>query len=228
MSVASFVVSDDGNLLAYSTDNTGYRQYKLHVKDLRTGKETLGIAERVTSVVWAADNKTLLYGTEDATTKRSDRIFRMPLGGKAEQVFEEKDALYRCFIGKTLDRRYLLLGSSCSENDEVWFLDASKPTGKFKLIEKRQGELEYSVEHRDGLLYIRTNKNAKDFEIMTAPVATPGAEELETLIAPIPSGTISGMAVFKNHLVYGKRENGLPGLSILRLQVGQSAGDSDG
>lgn len=84
MSVASFVVSDDGNLLAYSTDNTGFRQYKLHVKDLRTGKETPGIAERVTSVVWAADNKTLFYGTEDATTKRSDRIFRMPLGGKAE------------------------------------------------------------------------------------------------------------------------------------------------
>src|SRR4030095_11005358 len=29
MSVGAFVPSDDGNLLAYSTDNSGYRQYTL-------------------------------------------------------------------------------------------------------------------------------------------------------------------------------------------------------
>src|SRR5437762_12109166 len=29
--------SDDGSLLAYSIDETGFRQYDLHVKDLRTG-----------------------------------------------------------------------------------------------------------------------------------------------------------------------------------------------
>ncbi|HAF24488.1 MAG TPA: oligopeptidase B, partial [Blastocatellia bacterium] len=34
--ISAFVPSDDGNLLAYSTDTTGYRQYKLQVKDLRT------------------------------------------------------------------------------------------------------------------------------------------------------------------------------------------------
>src|SRR6266480_3475115 len=38
MAVGSFVPSDDGNLLAYSTDNTGYRQYTLQVKNLSTGE----------------------------------------------------------------------------------------------------------------------------------------------------------------------------------------------
>jgi len=37
MSIGLFQPSDDGNLLAYSTDNTGYRQYVLQIKDLRTG-----------------------------------------------------------------------------------------------------------------------------------------------------------------------------------------------
>lgn len=214
MSVAAFSVSDDGNMLAYSTDNTGYRQYKLHLKDLKTGTTTENVAERVGGVVWAADNKTILFSTEDATTKRSDRIFRMPLGGKPEQIYEEKDALYNCGVGKSLDKKYLFIQSSCSENDEIWFLDSSKPTGKFKLIEKRQGELEYSVEHRAGLFYLRTNKNNKDFEIMTTAVATPGQKNWKSLIAPIPNGTVTGLQVFKDHLVYGKRENGLPGLSI--------------
>jgi len=172
------------------------------------------VAERVGGVVWAADNNTIFYGTEDATTKRSDRIFRMQLGGKAEQIFEEKDALYRCGVDKSLDKKYIFIQSSCAENDEVWYVESAKPKNKFKLIEKRQGELEYSVEHRDGLFYIRTNKENKDFEIMTAPVGSPSKRNWKSLVAPIPQGTITGLQVFKGHMVYGKRQDGLPGLSV--------------
>src|SRR5438552_3045569 len=38
MSVGDMAVSPDGSLLAYTTDETGFRQYDLHVKDLRTGQ----------------------------------------------------------------------------------------------------------------------------------------------------------------------------------------------
>ena len=58
MNVAAYTVSEDGHLLAYSIDNTGFRQYELHVKDLRTGKVLPDHAEKVGSVVWANDNKT--------------------------------------------------------------------------------------------------------------------------------------------------------------------------
>src|SRR5215211_6780797 len=34
LSLGSADVSDDGNMLAYTTDTTGFRQYTLHVKDL--------------------------------------------------------------------------------------------------------------------------------------------------------------------------------------------------
>jgi oligopeptidase B len=60
MAVGEFEVSDDGNLLAYATDNTGYRQYTLHVKDLRTGRTLTDSAPRVTWVAWAADDRTLI------------------------------------------------------------------------------------------------------------------------------------------------------------------------
>jgi oligopeptidase B len=214
MSVASFSVSDDGNMLAFSTDNTGFRQYRLHVKDLRTGEVRRDIAERVTSVEWAADNQTLFYGTEDAVSKRPDRIFRLSPGEKAVEIYVEKDALYTCGVGKSLDRRYLFIRSRCSENDETWFMDSSTPTGKFRLIEKRQGELEYSVQHRDGTFYIRTNKNNKDFEVMTASVRSPGMTGWKPFIAPIAGGTITGLVVFQDHLVYSKRQDGLPGIAI--------------
>ena len=70
--IGSFDVSDDGNLLAFSTDATGYRQYTLQIKDLRTGKMLSDKIERVTSTEWATDNKTLFLVTEDDVTKRSD------------------------------------------------------------------------------------------------------------------------------------------------------------
>jgi protease II len=38
MSLGAEEVSDDSSLLAFTTDNVGFRQYKLRVKDLRTGK----------------------------------------------------------------------------------------------------------------------------------------------------------------------------------------------
>ena len=81
-SIGGYDVSDDGNLLAYSTDTTGFRQYDLYVKDLRTGKILTDKAERVTSVAWANDNKTIFYTQEDAVTKRSNKFFRHRLGSE--------------------------------------------------------------------------------------------------------------------------------------------------
>ncbi len=79
MALGAGDVSPDGNLLAYSTDNTGFRQYKLYVRDLRTGKDSAVIAEKVGSVAWAADNQTIFYTVEEDKTKRQYRLYRHSL-----------------------------------------------------------------------------------------------------------------------------------------------------
>src|SRR5580698_3377850 len=72
--LGDFDVSDDQSLLAYTIDFSGFRQYTLRVKNLRTGQALPDTTDRVTSVAWAADNKTLFLVTEDAVTKRSDKF----------------------------------------------------------------------------------------------------------------------------------------------------------
>src|SRR3984893_1386551 len=80
MALGALTVSDDGNLLAYTTDTTGFRQYTLHIKDLRTGEILADQAQRVGSVVWTADNWTIFYSVEDEETKRQYQVFRHVLG----------------------------------------------------------------------------------------------------------------------------------------------------
>src|SRR5260370_13555713 len=119
MSVGSFSVSDDGNLLAYTTDNTGFRQFTLAVKDLRTGKVLPDHAERVGSVVWANDNKTVLYTIEDETTKRQYRLYRhtASTAGNDPLVYEEKDERFAVYAGKTRSHTCAYLFSASRTTD---------------------------------------------------------------------------------------------------------------
>jgi oligopeptidase B len=92
LALGAYQVSDDGHLLAYSTDITGFREYTLYVKDLRTGKLLSDRIEKVGSVNWAADNRTFFYTTEDAA-KRPYRLYRHTLGSATDDlVYEEPDA----------------------------------------------------------------------------------------------------------------------------------------
>ena len=90
--LGAFVLSDDQNRLAYTIDYIGFRQFSLQIKDLRNGQTLPDTAGRVTSLGWATDNKTLFLTTEDAVTKRSDRLWRHVLGSVGlEAMYEEKD-----------------------------------------------------------------------------------------------------------------------------------------
>ncbi|MFY9570592.1 MAG: oligopeptidase B, partial [Blastocatellia bacterium] len=155
LGLGGFRVSDDGNLLAYSTDTTGYRQYTLHVKDLRTGKTLSESIERTGSVVWANDNKTLFYTTEDAVSKRSDKFWRHVVGSdKNDLLYEEKDELFDVGAGRSLDKKIIFLGSYAKTSREIRYLPADNPTGEFKIVLPRQDGHEYDVDHYNGLFYI--------------------------------------------------------------------------
>src|SRR5258705_12072723 len=128
MSVGAFVPSDDGNLLAYSTDNTGYRQYTLQIKDLRTGQLFPEKIERANAVVLATDNKTLFYVTEDNVTKRSDKFFRHVVGtDKNDLIYEEKDELFDIGTGRSRDKAVIVLEIASKTSTEVSYLPSDNP-----------------------------------------------------------------------------------------------------
>lgn len=219
-SVGAFVPSDDGNLLAYSTDTTGYRQYQLRVKDLRTGQLLPESFERVGNVAWATDNKTLFFTTEDATTKRSDKFFRHVLGSdQTALIFEEKDELFDIGAGRSRDKAVILLGSQSKTSTEWQYLPANNPIAELKIISPREADHEYNVDHRGDLFYIRTNKGAKNFRVVTAPVANPGPSNWKELVAHRPEVKIDDLDLFADHLVLSEWEKGLENIEILDFRT---------
>ena len=219
LGLGAYAVSDDGNYLAYSTDTTGYRQYKLQVKDLRTGELLPESIERVGSVMWATDNKTIFYSTEDATTKRSDKFFRHVIKtDKSDLVFEDKDEMFDVYGGRTRDKAMILIASGSKTSTEYHYIPADKPESAPKVILPREADHEYSVDHRDGLFYIRTNQGAKNFRLVTAPLPIPARQTGKKIIAHRPAVKIEDTDLFADHLVVSELEGGLQHIRITNLK----------
>jgi oligopeptidase B len=225
MSVGALSISPDGNLLAYSTDPTGYRQYTLHIRDLRTGADLPDTAERVGSVCWAADSRTLFYSTEDETTKRHDHIFRHNLGAPLEEdavVLFEEDERFNLGVGRTRDGRCLMIEAGSHTTNEYRFLDSANPTGEFRIVAPRLDDQEYYPDHRwseetGGLFYIRVNDTGKNFRVVTAPASAPSRDNWTELIALNPEQPLEEFDLFQTFAVATRRHLGLPTLEVLRF-----------
>jgi len=218
--IGAYEVSNDGNLLAFSIDRTGHRDYALLIKDLRTGALVPQTVGTVSSVAWAADNTTLFYTQEDPVTKRSYKLGRCELAtGKGDVVFEEKDEIYDIYVGASLDRKYLFCESESKLTSEVRALPADSPRGPWKVLDPRRSDHKYSVDHRDGLFYFVTNKDAKNYRIATAPVATPDEAHWTEFVAADPEVKVDDVTLFSKYAVISERRAGLPHLRVIEFST---------
>jgi oligopeptidase B len=230
-------VSNDNQLLAYALDTTGFRQYTLHIKNMWSGELFPEAIERVTSAAWAADNRTLFYTVEDATTKRSHRIYRHLVGSSEPDtlIYEEADERFRIEIDRTRSGAFLLLVIASHTTSEVRFLPAAQPNGEFRVIAPRIADHEYYVDHHPnpltrearganshdigGYFFIRTNSGGRTFRLASAPVASPQRDKWHEIVPNRPDVMLAGIEVFRSHLVLFEREGGLPYLRVVDLSI---------
>jgi oligopeptidase B len=232
-SIGDTDVTSDGRWLAYTTDTTGFRQYTLHIKDLATGETLPATVERVGSVVWAADNRgpqrqvsvagvgdrTLFYTVEDEAQKRQFQLWRA-VGGQFSQavlVYQDDDERFNLGAGRTRDGKYIVLESASHTASESRFLPAAEPNGDFTLITPREDEHEYSVDHRNGLWFIRTNDKGRNLRLVTAPVSAPDRAHWTERIPHRADVMLEDVDLFAGFFIACEREAGLPRLRLWRF-----------
>jgi oligopeptidase B len=220
--IGSTDITDDGRWLAYTTDTTGFRQYTLHIKDLETGETLPDEVERVGTVVWAADSSTLFYSVEDEQQKRQYQLWRAS-GRQLKEcvlVYQDDDERFNLGAGRTRDGKYIVMESASHITTESWFLAADQPEGKFTIIAPREDDREYSIDHRNGLWYIRTNDRGRNFRLVTTSVASPGRENWVERIPHRSDVMLEEIDLFAGFFVACEREDGLP-----RLRLWSFSGD---
>ena len=226
LALGQYKISDDGNLLAYTTDVTGFRIYNLKIKNLATGEHLPDFIEKVTGgLEWSSDGKTLFYGTEDEA-KRPYRIFRHAVGEKDGSndslIFEELDALYRTYVMRTRDKAYTLFYFGSATSTEFHALRSDDSTGTAFCIRPRETEHEYYVDHRDGTFYIRTNKDAPNYRLIATPADAPDFATAKEILPHQATVTLDDHDCFADHLVITLREGGLPRLRVRDFESGDS------
>ncbi|MFM8558966.1 MAG: S9 family peptidase [bacterium] len=220
MSIGDFEVSPDGQMLAYTTDDNGYRQYRLHVKDLAIG-DTLPVTdERVTSIAWAADSRSLFYTQEDAVSKRSYRLLHRELTAPRPVARdEERDERFDVDVSLSRSGEWLFYTVSSHTPSEVRVLRADQPYQAFSTIAPRQQDVEYYVDHRRDEFWIRTNDQGREFRLVRTATATPSPEHWVEVVPHRANVTIADHDCFASAVVLTEREDALPRITVLEPEA---------
>ena len=220
--VGAYEPSDDGKLLAYTIDSTGFRQYALAIRDIETGANAPGWPsggiDRVTGVCWS-DASTLFYSTEDATTKRSNQIWRLALGGKPELVYEEKDEAFNVSVDRTVDKSFVLLTSASYGTGDCRVVPAKQPrTPPREIGTRTEGVERYVASHHGHEFFVRTNDTGKNFRLVTLPDDASDLSRATELVPARDKVFLDDVNCYADHVVLTERADGLPRLSLLDVE----------
>jgi oligopeptidase B len=223
--IGSQSVSENNKLMAFAIDTVSRRRYTIYFKNLETG-ELLSdqLSNTSGSATWANDNKTVFYTTKDPETLRANKIYKHVLGTSQDDdvlVFHEEDETFNIGVAKTKSKAYLAIYSSQTLSTEFRVLDANTPNGEWKIIQTREKNLEYTIDHYGDHFYIKTNLDAKNFRLVKTPVIATSKENWVDVIPHREDVYLQDFDLFSNHLVVQERENGLRGIRIINWDGGE-------
>ena len=201
-------------------DDSGRRQYRLKVRDLRTGQDLPDVLTGLSSsLAWAKDSKTLYLVKNDPVTLLSTQVLQHTLGqnpADASLVYEETDNSFYMGVGNSNDDNYVIIYSSSTVSSEMQVMDASKPGSKFTSLAPRERDVKYSADHVNGRWIIQTDWQAPNYRIMTVAADKIGdRNNWQPLVAHSDSVFIQGFTAFKDYLAINERSEGLRRIKIM-------------
>jgi oligopeptidase B len=221
--VNHYGASPDGAIFGYAVDYSGDRWHTLVFRDMRTGAVLPDKIENVADdFAFAGDNKTVFYIKLQPGTARSYKLMRHVLGTDPKNdkaVFEEKDEQFEITLTPSKGGRVLILTSDQTNTTEVRVLDVAKPEGAWTVIRPRAKGVRYVADEVGGQYYIRTNLNAPDYRIMTAPLSAPGT--WTELVPHQPGVFIEGDEVVGGYIALNEYTGGGARIRVRNIANGQ-------
>ena len=224
--IGSVAVSPNNKLVSYSSDTTGRRIYSIQFKNLETGEILSDEIQNCTGKsIWANDNKHIFYIRKDKNL-RAFQVYRHELGTDSSQdvlIFHEEDDTFDVSLFKTKSLEYIFIASSSTISDEMRFIPSNDVFSEWTIVQERQPDLEYSVEHFQDEFYIITNADeATNFKLVKTKVAAPTLKNWIDVIPHREEVLLEGFEIFKDYLVLEEREDGLLQIKIINNKTAES------
>ena len=217
--IGDWAVSDNNQLLAYTADTVSRRLYTLRFKNLVTGQlYPERIANTGGEVVWAADNKTVFYTKKDATTLLPYQVYRHTLGTSPKGdalIYEERDNTFHVGVSRTKSKKFIGIELVSSLSSEYRYLDASTPTGSFKVFLPREKDHLYQVENLGDKFYVRTNWQAPNYRLIVTPVNNTAKATWQDALTRHPEIFLDNFELFRDYVVLNERKGGLRQLRVV-------------
>ncbi len=227
--LGDYEVSPGNGIVGYSIDKVGRRQYDIRFRDLATGTDLPDVITNTAGGCAFADDNTVFYPRKDETL-RSYRIYRHTMGTDPATdvvVFEEKDPAYSCDVYRSRSDRYVIITTESTMSSEHRYLPVAHPFEEFRLFLPREEEHEHTVVHvqehagQPAKWYIVTNWNAQNFRLMEcAESDTQDKRKWKEVLPHRQDVLLEDVDVFKDHLVFSERSEGLTHLRVRRLNDG--------
>jgi oligopeptidase B len=209
--LGAMAVSPDGRYAATLVDDTGSERFKLRIRELATGRDLETVSEvAIGQPVWTADSRAIVF-TEVNEHWRAYRARLHRLGEPAANdrtLYEETENIaFTVDVGRTQDRRYILISTGENSSNEVRFVPADNPEAPPVLIARRRPLIQYSVDSSHGRLWILTNDGHVNFRVVEASPERP--DDWRTVIEGSDAVYLRGLTAFRDHLAITERVNGL-------------------
>ncbi len=216
-SVSLESMSKDNKKLLFSVDMTGSGELDMYVLDTKKQMVLPDKMTRAFSATWANDNNTVFYIKNDSITNRSYQLYKHTLGQKEEEdvlIFHEKDDTFSLSISRSMDFDYIFLDSASKDENEIRYLNSSKPQEDFKLFSKKQKGIKYSLFHSKDLFYVLTNENAINNKLLKVDEYDTAKSNWVEVVKHKEDAIITDIDIFKNYLVVTEKKNGLPKIHV--------------
>ncbi|KAE8280850.1 Prolyl endopeptidase-like [Larimichthys crocea] len=158
--------------------------------------------DKVFSFEWATD-EVLFYTILEGL--RCSRVFRLDLnssGSRITSMYEETHS--DVFVEVALSRNRQILSINCNSRtaSEVLLIDATTSHLEPFLVQPRQMDLLYHVEHwRRWLIILANTGPGQEYQVVQAPLSEPSMVSWVPLFTPNPGTVVKDMDVVGDHCV---------------------------
>lgn len=195
IALSSVSFSKDGKYLAYSVSQSGSDWNEIYVMDIATRELLVDHIEWVkfSGISWQGDGfyysaySKPTAGKEFSNKNEYHKVFYHALGqaqSKDKLIFENKQfALRNCGAGVSEDEQYLfIVETETTSGNSLWIKDLTKADTKPVLIAPGFESDFNVIDHFQGKIYVLTNYNAPNQQLMAFDPQQPALEHWETIV----------------------------------------------